>query len=198
MIYAEFIERDRRIPLEIHQVFSRQDQWSGEGDEKVVNIARTKAIGPPPAYLCCWRIKDISRMDEWEAHFRSPEARQDVAEWATYHALDFQRAGLYDEVIETTMPAEGLHFVEFFRPGEALVDEEIRRHFAERGRTHSAARVNALMRRVGLLGPDPGGIAIWTFPSYVALEAMAREVHGESLLKPTAAGLYRNIGQESI
>jgi len=80
MIYAEFIERDRRIPLEIHQVFSRQDHWSGEGDEQVVNIARTKAIGPPPAYLCCWRIGDISRMDEWQAHFRSAEARQDVAE----------------------------------------------------------------------------------------------------------------------
>ncbi len=198
MIYAEFIERDRRIPLEIHHVFSRQEQWSGDGDEKVVNIARTKAIGPPPACLCCWRIRDISRMDEWEAHFRSAEGRQDVAEWATYHALDFQRAGLYDEVIETAMPAEGLHLVEFFRPDETVPDEEIRRHFAERGKAHSAGRPSALLRRVGLLGPDPGGVAIWTFPNYAQMEKMARDAHGESPLKPTAAGLYRNVGQESI
>ena len=198
MIFAEFIERDRRMPLEIHRVFSKQDQWTGEGDEQVVNIARTKAIGPQPACLCCWRIKDISRMDEWEAYFQTAEFREDVVEWATYHALDFQRAGLYDEVIETAMPRDGLHFVEFFGAGEAVSDEEIHHHFRKRGKKHAAGRLNALLRRVGLLGPDPGGLAIWTFPDYVEMEGIAREVHGESPLRPNAVGLYRNVGQESI
>jgi len=88
--------------------------------------------------------------------------------------------------------------VEFYCAADAMSDEEIRRHFAERGRKHSAGRPSALLRRVGLLGPDPGGIAIWTFPSYAGMEGMARNPHGESPLKPTAAGLYRNVGQESI
>lgn len=198
MIYAEFIERDRAIPLEIHRFFSKQDQWNAAGDERVINIARTKAVGPPPANLCCWRIKDISRMEEWETYFQSAESRQDVSEWATYHALDFRRAGLYDEVIETTMPEEGLHFVEFFAAAATVSDEEMHHHFRARSRKHSAGRLNALLRRVGLLGPDPGGIAIWTFSNYMEMERIAREVQDETPLRPTAVGLYRNVGQESI
>ncbi len=71
MIYGEYIGRDRALPLQIFCHFSRQDDWTGEGDEKVVNIDRTKAIGATPGYLSCWRIADISRMDEWEDYIRS-------------------------------------------------------------------------------------------------------------------------------
>lgn len=198
MIYAEFIERDRAIPLEIHQYFSKQDQWNEEGDEQVMNIARTKAVGPQPACLCCWRIRDISRMDEWEAHLPSVESRRDVAEWATYHALDFRRAGLYDEVIETSMPEEGLHYVEVFAAGANVANEEMQQHFRARSRKHSAGQLNALLHRVGLLGPEPGGIAVWTFSNYVEMESIARESHDDTLLRPVAVGLYRNTGQESI
>ncbi len=137
-------------------------------------------------------------MDEWEAYFQTAEFREDVVEWATYHALDFQRAGLYDEVIETAMPRDGLHFVEFFGAGEAVSDEEIHHHFRKREMKHAAGHLHALLRRVGLLAPDPGGIAIWTFPNYVEMESIAREVHGETPLRPIAVGLYRNVGQESI
>lgn len=198
MIYSEFIERDPALPFEIFQYFAKQDHWTGEGDKKVVNIARTKAIGPWPACLCCWRVADISRLDEWEAHFRSDEALRDVSEKATFHALDFQRAGLHDALVLAPLPDDGLHYVEFFHAGDDVSDDALQDHFAERAKAHPGGRLNVLLRRVGVLAPDPGGIAIWTFPDYVAMEGIARAHHGDHALRPRAAGLYRNVGFESI
>ena len=198
MIYTEYIDRDRALPLEIFRALARQENWTGEGDEKVVNIGRTKTIGPRPGYLSCWRINDISRMDEWEAYFRSADSLRNVTERATFHALDFQRAGLHDEVLLTPLPDDGLHYVEFFAAGEDLSDDEVRDHFAGRAKAYGSGTLNVLLRRIGLLAPEPGDIAIWTFPDYVAMEPIARERHDGHALRPRAAGLYRNIGFESI
>ena len=198
MIYSEYIDRDRALPLDIFRHFARQDGWTGEGDEKVVNIGRTKAIGPTPGYLSCWRIADISRMDEWEAYFRSDEALRDTAELATFHALDFQRAGLHDDLLLTPLPDAGLHYVEFFRADDGISDDDVRGHFVGRAEAYGDNALKVVLRRVGLLAPDPGGIAIWSFPDYVAVESIARERHGGHALAPQAAGLYRNIGFESI
>ncbi len=198
MIYSEYIDRDRALPLEIFRYLARQEYWTGEGDEKVVNIGRTKTIGPRPGYLSCWRIKDIARMDEWEAYFRSEDSLRDVTERATFHALDFQRAGLHDELLLTPLPDAGLHYVEFFEAGEEVSDDDVREHFAGRAKAYGGAALKVLLRRVGLLAPEPGDIAIWSFPDYVAVEPIVRERHAGHPLRPRAAGLYRNVGFESI
>ena len=197
MIYTEYIERDRAIPFDVWRYFARQEGWVGE-DEKVVNIARTKAIGPWPTVLCCWQVKDIARLDEFEAYFRSDEGLRDVVERATYHAIDFQRAGLHDALLLAPLPDDGLHYVEFFDAGEEMADDAVREHFAGRAKAHGGGALKVLLRRVGLLAPYPGDIAIWTFPDYVAMEPIARERHGGHPLRPRAAGLYRNVGFESI
>ena len=65
MIYLEFIDWDRSIPVEIFRYLSPQEQWTDPEDEKVINIGRHKGLGAHPAYLSGWRIRGFERLDEW-------------------------------------------------------------------------------------------------------------------------------------
>jgi hypothetical protein len=49
-----------------------------------------------------------------------------------------------------------------------------------------------------LLGPDPGGIAIWTLPDYVALERFVRIAPSGDRFRPSEAGVYRWFGEEIL
>ena len=197
MIYSEFIERDRGLPYEVWRYFARQEGWTGP-DQMVVNIARTKGIGPGPAVLACWQVPGIARIDEFEAYFASPEGLRDVPERAAFHGLDFRHCGLHDELLLAPLADDGLHYVEFFAAGEEVSDHELRDHFSGRAEAYGEDSLKVLLRRVGLLAPEPGNIAIWSFADYVAMEPIARERHGGHPLRPHAAGLYRNVGFESI
>ena len=55
-----------------------------------------------------------------------------------------------------------------------------------------------MLRRVGLLGPDPGGLAIWTFTDYAAAEPIVRERHGGNPMRPLQAGLYYDFEEALI
>ena len=48
MIYLEFIDWDRSIPVDIFRLLSKQDQWESKEDRKVINIDRHKGIGGHP------------------------------------------------------------------------------------------------------------------------------------------------------
>jgi hypothetical protein len=53
--------------------------------------------------------------------------------------------------------------------------------------------------RIGKLAPDPGGLAVWTLPSYETLAAIARDLDGT--IKPVrlmTAGVYNDIGREIL
>jgi len=196
MIYAEFIDWDRRMPVELFRHQSRQDNWAEGADTKTINIGRHKGIGPRPAYLCCWRIAGMARLDEWEELFKSPAGRRDIAEHATFQALDFRECGLYDELVAGALPDGNLHFLERFDAGQDVEDEELEAHFRERAARCAGASLSFLLRRVGLLGPRDGDLAIWTAPSFAALEPLARERHAPGPFRPVAAGIYRNVGHE--
>lgn len=190
MIYAEFIARDRGVPPEMFRHFGRQD-WQSEKDVMVANLARTMKIGPGPQAMCWWRISGFDRMDEWEAHFRTPAGRLYMAESPVARALDFYRAGLYDIVFGDGPVPPALHLVEFFDPAGRKA-EDIRAAFA--GRQAGEGRLACLLARVGLLGPDPGGIALWSFPSYVAAERFAR-CAAPAACAVREAGFYRDFDQ---
>lgn len=196
MIYAEFIDWDRRMPVELFRHQSRQDNWTEGADVKTINIGRHKGIGPRPAYLCCWRIAGMARLDEWEVLFKSPAGRRDIAEHATFQALDFRECGLYEELVAGVLPDGNLHYMERFDAGQDADDGEIVAHFQARARRGTGAELGFLMRRVGLLGPENGDLAIWTAPSFAALEPLVRERHATGPLRPVAAGIYRNVGHE--
>ena len=193
MIYAEYIERDRFMPMEIFQYIGRQGGWPAGEDEKVANLGRAERIAPTPSVLCLWRNRGMARMDEWEESFRSDEVRRNPAEQAMRHAVHFVEAGLYDEILGGQPLGDGLHFVEFFHADEEITEVEIGDHFRGRAGKYLDGKLGFVLRRIGLLGPDPGCLAIWTFPSYAAAEAIARERHGRHPLRPMRAGLYWNF-----
>jgi len=193
VIFAEYIEHDRTLPIQIFEHLGRQSGWVSEVDQKIANLGRAERIGPEPSVICLWRHAGMARMDEWEASFRTDEARRNPASQATRLALHFRFCGLYDEVVGGPPLANGLHYVEFFRVEEATTDDGMRENFAARAARYPDGHLDFVLRRVGLLGPDPGGLAIWTFRGYAAVEPIIRERHGDNPLRPLAAGLYFNF-----
>jgi hypothetical protein len=193
MIYVEYIERDRFMPMDVFMQFGRQSGWSSGEDRKIANLGRAERIAPAPSVICMWRNRGMARMDEWEESFRGEEAMRDPAAQAVRLAINFVEAGLYDEIVGGPPLGDGLHFVEFFAAEEEISDAEIRAHFGERAARYPDGRLGFVLRRIGLLGPDPGCLAVWTFPGYAAVEPIARERHGGHPLRPRRAGLYWNF-----
>jgi hypothetical protein len=193
VIYVEYIERDRFLPIQIFEHLGRQSGWTSSEDEKIGNLGRAERLAPGPSVLCLWRNRGMARMDEWEAAFRTPEAARDAGHQALRHAVHFQQAGLYDEIIGGPPLGDGLHYVEFFAADEELGDEAMRAHFRERARKYPQGKLAFVLRRIGLLGPDPGHLALWTFGGYAEAEPIVRERHGRHPLRPLQAGLYWNF-----
>ena len=193
MIFVEYIERERSMPFEIFRKLGGQD-WSGS-DRIVANLGRTMRLAPTPHYMCWWQIPSIKRMDEWENYFRSSEGRIYLSELPTGKALHFQRCGLYDEIIGHGEVPSGLHLVEFFAaPG--LSSGDIKQWFGERAGESGTGRLSYVINRLGLIAPDPGGIAIWTFPDYAGVEPFLRRPPQPGAVGVTQAGLYRNFGED--
>jgi hypothetical protein len=194
MIYAEYIEHDRFLPIQIFHKFGLQDSWSSDEDVKIANLGRAERLAPGPSVICLWRHRGLARMDEWEASFRTPETQRDPGFQATRLAIHFVEAGLYDELVGGTAPlGKGLHVAEFFAPAEDVEDAAIATHFTERARRLGVGTLDLVMRRVGTLGPDPGGLALWTFAGYAAAEPLLREKHKGHALRPLRTGLYWNF-----
>jgi hypothetical protein len=193
VIYAEYIEHDRALPIQIFEHLGRQAGWVSDVDVKVANLGRAERIGPEPSVICLWRHPGMARMDEWEASFRTEDARRDPAFQATRLAVHFRRGGLYDELVGGAPLGSGLHYVEFFAASEEYEDQTVTDNFRTRAQRYSTGTLDFVLRRVGLLGPDPGCLAIWTFPSYAAAEPTIRERHGSNPFRPVTAGLYWNF-----
>jgi hypothetical protein len=199
MIYAEYIEHDRFLPIQIFHKFGLQDSWSSDEDVKIANLGRAERLAPGPSVICLWRHRGLGRMDEWEASFRTPEAQRDAGFQATRLAIRFVEAGLYDELIGGTAPlGKGLHVVEFFAADEDVANAAIADHFSGRARALGAGSLDLVMRRLGTVGPDPGGLAIWTFEGYAAAEPLLRARHGGHRLRPLRTGLYWNFEDSLI
>jgi hypothetical protein len=198
VIYAEYIERDRTLPIEIFEHIGRQSAWVSDIDLKIANLGRAERIAPEPSVICLWRHPGMKRMDEWEASFRTDEAKGDAGFQATRHAIHFRRGALYDEIIGGPPLGAGLHYIEFFVAGEEASDQQMRDNFSGRAKQYPTGKLDFVLRRVGLLGPDPGGLAIWTFADYAAAEPIIRERHGGNPLRPVQAGIYYNFEEALI
>ena len=59
-----------------------------------------------------------------------------------------------------------------------------------------------------MLAPDPGGVAVWTMPSFGAIETLARSFNSPFLeapgaeyhlpVVPISAGTYADLGKEML
>src|SRR5689334_2525060 len=99
MIYLEYIDRDRFVPIEVFRFLADQGASWAEGhiDQMVLQLGRTMRVGPTPSWLAFWRIPTADRLDAWEAYFSSDASRTDRRGNAVHRSIHIQRAGLYDE-----------------------------------------------------------------------------------------------------
>ena len=198
MIYAEFIDRDRSMPIEIFRQLGNQgSDWAeGAEDRVVLQLGRTLRLGPGPSYLCLWDIPSIARLDSWEDYFHSPAAARNGRSLAMHRAIHIQRAGLYDVLGRAESLRASLYLIEYIDPRDQGGDS-IRAALAERARRHDALRHILLLHRVGKAGPDPTVLSIWAATDYASLEPILRDDRMEGV-RLVDIGVYRNFGEEVL
>ena len=200
MIYVEYVSRRPDVPLDdfhatVNQAQAGWDDEHGE-DRLVANLGRTWRLGPEPEYLAAWYTpaQGLDRIDDWDRIFRAGAAERH--EQLFRRVARIEAAGCYDALREPVRASGGTYYLEVFRPTGA--PEAIAAFYDERVRRRGFV-LNLLARRIGKLGHEPGGLALWTIPRFAALEGLARELDG--VLDPielVAAGTYHDTGQEIL
>ena len=199
MIYVEFIDREAAIPREIFRYIADQSaSWvQADQDQYLGQLGRTMRLGPHPAYLTLFRVKGLFRIDEWESYFRSDAYGKNFRSFAMQRSLRMVRDGCYDELVPTDQIGDGIYYLEYFRPPDESTDAAVLEHFQHRTARHPEAHLALLLRRIGQLAPNPGGIVAWRFASSAVAEPMLRERPAASGLRAIDAGLYRRFGEET-
>jgi hypothetical protein len=198
MIYTEFIDRDRSMPVEIFRRLGNQgSDWAeGAEDRVVLQLGRTLRLGPVPSYLCLWDIPSIARLDSWEDYFHSPAVARNDRSLAMHRATHIQRAGLYDVLGRAERLEAALYLIEYVDPQEQG-DDSIRAALADRARRHGSLRHILLLRRMGKAGPAPALLSIWGAPDYATLEPILRDDR-MGALRLVDIGIYRSFGEEVL
>jgi hypothetical protein len=194
MIFVEYISRDRSVPIELFHKHAKQDWVAGE-DQVVASLARMNKLAPEPHYMCWWKIDQLRRVDQWHSFYTSDAGRLHLARSADAKVLTFQQHGLYDAIVGGEVVAPGLHIVEYFE-ADAVSSEDVRQCFEARAEAARPGRLDTVLKRLGLLAPDPGGIALWTFGSLAEAEPFLRAPRPAAPLRIAAQGVYRPMGEE--
>jgi hypothetical protein len=180
-------------------VLAGQSGWEGSWseDQMILSMGRTWRIGPEPEYLTVWYTPTagLGRLDDWDKVFRSGEA--DALEKPFRELARIDRAGCYEALLEPVRQKNGIYYAEFFEPVGS--DDEIRALYSKRAVSHPNLTLALCIVRIGKLAPDPGGLAVWTLPSYDALAAIARDLDDISEpVRLTTAGVYNDVGREIL
>lgn len=194
-------------------VLAGQSGWEGgwSEDQLLLGIGRTWRLGPEPEYLTVWHTPaaGLARLDDWDKVFRSGQA--DEVEKPFRELARIDRAGCYDALIDPirqpvasaalersdARAQRGIYYAEFFEPVGS--NDEIRGLFLKRAASHADLTLALCIVRIGKLAPDPGGLAVWTLPSYAALATIARDL--DDTVQPVrlaTAGVYNEIGREIL
>ncbi len=100
MYYIEFVEPKPGVSQQQFQevVAHSSNRWARDhpDDELVLNIGRTWRLGPRPAYMTVWRIKDATVLDRWQKEFQTQEVIEEHAEFTDVATI--VDAGLYDDL----------------------------------------------------------------------------------------------------
>ena len=98
--YIEFLEPKEGVSQEDFQgmVQSAAERWAKEHpeDELVLSIGRTWRLGPRPAYMTIWRLKDLGALGRWNEEFQKPKIAENHAELTEVATI--VEAGLYADV----------------------------------------------------------------------------------------------------
>ena len=203
LVYIEFISRRPGVGLhEFHAVAGGgQTGWAGEYDDDVavLNVGRSWRIGPEPEYLCAWYSRDagMERIDEWERVFRSGDA--DNLEEPFRLAARIDAAGCYEPLLEPVVGSKGRYYAEWFDAAAGADHGAVRDSFEERRSRHPDMELNLLVDRIGHLGPDPRGLAVWGVDSWGSVAGIARDLDGATEpIRLVSASFYADFGAEQL
>lgn len=180
-------------------VLAGQSGWenSWSEDRMILSIGRTWRLGPEPEYMTVWHTPaaGLGRLDEWDKVFRSGAA--DDVEKPFSELARIERAGCYEALLEPVRQQNGIYYAELFEPVGS--NNVIRALYVKRAASHPNLTLALCAVRIGKLAPEPGGLAIWTLPSYAALAAIARDLDGTSEpVRLATAGVYNDVGREIL
>jgi hypothetical protein len=201
LIYIEYISRRAGVDLaRFHAaVLHGQEGWAdayGE-DHLIVNAGRTWRLGPEPEYLAVWYTPGagLERLDVWDRTFRSGDAND--LEEPFRQVARIEAAGCYEAWREPVRARGGIYYAEFFRArGDRAAITDL---YAARAGRHPHVTLNLLAHRIGRLAPEPGGLALWTVPTFGTLDEIARALDDPThALELVAAGTYADVGQEIL
>ncbi len=201
-IYIEYVSRRAGTPLEaFHQIARRgQEGWASAypDDHLILNVGRTWRLGAEPEYLCVWHTpgSGIERLGGWHAIFETGEA--DPIEKPFQAAARIDVAGWYEPLAEPIRGAGPVYYGEFFEPTDGATREDVAEAYTARLRTNGLV-LNLLCDRIGHLGPEPRGVAIWQLPGYDGIHGIATEL--DNVVGPirlVRCGLYADLGQEVL
>ena len=201
VIYVEYISRRPGVTLaDFHAgVDAGQEGWdaSFDDDQLVWSAGRTWRLGPAPEYVGVWYAPHagFDRIDAWDRIFRSGHA--DIHEQGFQKVASIDAAGCYRPLRAPIRARDATYYAEYFRPGPD--SGQTARFFDERVRRHPTLTLNLVVERIGKLGPEPGGLAVWSIPNFAALEAIASELDGvREPIELVAAGTYADVGREIL
>jgi hypothetical protein len=201
LIYIEYISPRPDVDLATFHaaVATGQEGWDADyaEDRLIWSAARTWRLGPAPHYVGVWYTPGgaFGRIDDWDRIFRSGHAA--VHEDVFRRSAIIEEAGCYTPLREPIRAQNGIYYAEYFRPASSST--EIQDFFDERVGRHPSLTLNLLVQRIGRLGPEPGGLAVWTIPRFAALSAVSSELDGvHTPIELVAAGTYVDVGQEIL
>jgi hypothetical protein len=205
VIYIEFRIRRPGIDLEIfHQLTGRRTEgWSDRfsEDRLILNLGRTWRIGPRPEYLAIYYTPGgtLERFSQWEAIFRSGAVADLEAQ--TRAASTIEDAGCYTELREPVLGGHGgPYYAEYLDFRSGVQTSAITRFFEDRQARHGDLTLHLLCDRIGKLGPEPRGLAIWGGESYASFSEVAAEAANQhdSPVEVLRAGFYADVGSEIL
>jgi hypothetical protein len=206
VIYVEYFSRLPGVDLaEFHRAVAQgQEGWgsSYQEDRLVWHGGRTWRLGPEPEYVAVWDSPGFGfdRIDAWDRIFRGGGAERH--ERVFRRVARIEAAGCYRPLREPVGPVgpdqpARSYYAEFFRATGDL--DAVAARYDERARRHERLTLHLLVHRIGRLGPEPGGLAVWTLPDFAALSGIAAELDGVSEpLQLVAAGTYADVGEEIL
>lgn len=190
MYYIEYFERRAGVPLErFHEVAGTNfPEWSRREseDELVASLGRTWRRGRDP-YVLIWGCESFARLDEWDRLFSSGDV--DDVEIPILEVMHTYGSGFYRGLgPELPRPRSGPYCLETFTPWPGA-EESYRRRAEAAG-----LELNLVVERIGLLGPDPGGLALFALGRLSAIERLTEDFPEQV----TAVGLYADLGHEIL
>jgi hypothetical protein len=106
-------------------------------------------------------------------------------------------AGCYEPLLEPRAGKTGRYYAEYFDFVPGATRDAVRDFYGERAVRYPDLELSLLVDRLGTLGPDPRGLAVWSCTAWASLDGLVRELDDENAPVRDASGaLYADLGRE--